>query len=152
MSKRKADDFLRVVSKSLTFSIYFCNDEYCQVERIYRQYFFIIKSFQKRMVIEDSLELIRNKISLVLFREGGENRNYICVSGIELVLLELKSVYKQLKQIAISRSDTSIRYKIDTKSRILDLFIKDFKNFEASINYERSEIKVISINNLKRVV
>lgn len=151
-NKRDASDFLIVISKQLTLSIYYCNEEYCEIEMIYRQYFFIISSFQKRFVIENSLELIRNKISLVLFREGGENRNYIAVSGIELILLEIKSVYEALKEIAISRSDTAIRYKIDTKCRILDLFIKDFKNFEESIKVERSEIKIFSINKLRKVI
>jgi hypothetical protein len=89
---------------------------------------------------------------MILFREGGVNRNVIAVHGIELLLLELKSVYKILKAVAISRSDTAIRYKIDTKCRILDLFLNDYKNFEESICIEESEIKVLRVNNLRRVV
>jgi hypothetical protein len=56
-NKRKAEDFLRVVSKNLTVALYFANEEYCTVDVIYRQYFFIIKDFKKRMLIENSLEL-----------------------------------------------------------------------------------------------
>ena len=37
-NKRYASDFLTTVSKRLTEALVFINDEYCQVEIIYRQY------------------------------------------------------------------------------------------------------------------
>lgn len=89
---------------------------------------------------------------MVLFRCGGENRNSLVINGIENMLFELKSVYKHLEDVAISRADTGIRHKIATKSRIMDLFIIDFKHFEDEITVSRSEIKINHDIKLRKII
>jgi hypothetical protein len=39
-NKRKAEDMLRFISKELDSSLFFMNEEYCEMEKIYRQYYF----------------------------------------------------------------------------------------------------------------
>lgn len=151
-NKRIASDFLSVISKKLTDTLFFINEEYCQVELIYRQYFFLIEDFQLRQTIENSIEFIRSKIALILLRGESENKNTIVILGIENMLFELKSVYTQIGNLAISRSDTAIRHKIGTKSRILDLFMIDFKHFEDEITVSRSEIKINHDIKLRKVI
>lgn len=51
--KRKAQDFLRQLSERFTEALVFVNDEYCQVNEIYRQYFFILDDFKMRYEIEN---------------------------------------------------------------------------------------------------
>jgi len=152
VNRRVASDFLIAVSKRFTDTLVFINDEYCQAEVIYRQYYFMIEDFKLRQTIENSLEFIKSKLALILFRCGGENRNSLVINGIENMLFELKSVYKHLEDVAISRSDTGIRHKIATKTRIMDLFIIDFKNFEDEITVSRSEIQINHDIKLRRVV
>ena len=150
---RHASDFLRKVSKKLSDTLFFINDQYCEAECIYRQYYFILKDFQLRYKIENSLDFIKNKIALLLFRTAGENRNTLVINGIENMLFELKSVYESLMTITnISRSDTAIRHKIGAKSRIIDLFLIDFKQFEDEIKVSRSEIVVNHDIKLRRVI
>ena len=112
----------------------------------------LIEDFKVRYNIENCIDFIKNKIALLLFRRGGENRNYLVINGIENMLFELKSVYKLLDHVAISRSDTGIRHKIATKTRILDLFIMDFKHFEDEITVSRSDIKINHDIKLRKVI
>jgi hypothetical protein len=106
-----------------------------------------------RFKIENSLDFIRTKISSLLLREGGENRNTLVINGIENILFELKSVYESLMTITnISRSDTAIRHKIGAKSRIIDLFLIDFRQFEDEISVSRSEIVINHDIKLRRVI
>lgn len=151
-NKRTAQDFLTKISNDLTNDLVFINDEYCSVNEIYRQYYFIINDFKIRWDIENSLDFIKNKISLLLFRTGGENKNSLVISGIENVLFELKAVYKYLEVVSISSNDTVIRHKIATKDRIIDLFIMDFKHFEDEITVSRSEIKINHDIKLRKVI
>lgn len=150
-NKRKAKDFLNVISERLTQTLVFINEEYCAANDIYRQYFFILKDFKQRFLIEASLDYVKNKISLLLFRGDSENRNTIVILGVEGMLFELKSVYRQFEDIAISRSDTAIRHKIGTKCRILDLFIADLRRFEIEIEVKKSEIQVFEKIILKKI-
>lgn len=150
-NKRLAKDFLNKIEKELTNILVFINDEYCCVHEMYRQYFFILEDFKRRYNIESSIEFIKDKITLILFRSGGENRNYIVTNGIENMLFELKSVYSLLNHVAISRSDTTIRHKIVTKCRVLDLFLKDFRNFEEEIKIKRIGIGVERSFKLRKI-
>jgi hypothetical protein len=151
-NKRTAQDFLTKISNDLTNDLVFINDEYCSVNEIYRQYYFIINDFKIRWDIENSLDFIKNKISLILFRSGGENRNTLVIGGVESMLFELKAVYKYLEDVAISSNDTVIRHKIATKDRIIDLFIMDFKRFEDEISVSRSEIRINHDIKLRKVI
>jgi hypothetical protein len=151
-NKRLAKDFLTKISKQLTDTVVFINEEYCQVEMIYRQYYFLIEDFQLRCSIENSIEFIRNRVGLLLFRNGGENRNTLVITGIENMLFELKTGYELLSEFAISRGDTGTKHKIASKIRILDLFMIDFKQFEDEITVSRSEIKINHKVKLRRVI
>jgi hypothetical protein len=150
---RYASDFLRKVSKKLTETLFFINEQYCQAEMIYRQYYFVLEDFQLRCSIESSLDFIKDKIALLLLHTAGENRNTLVTRGIENMLFELKSVYETLMKITnISRSDTAIRHQISTKSRIVDLFLIDFKRFENEISVSRSEIVINHDVKLRKVI
>lgn len=150
---RFAGDFLRKVSKKFSETLFFVNEEYCKAELIYRQFYFVIEDSQLRYSIENSLDFIRNKMALLLFRTAGENRNTQVIGGIENMLFELKSVYVELANFSqISRSDTAIRHTIATKCRIIDLFLIDFKQFEEQISVSRSEIIVNHDIKLRKVI
>ena len=150
---RYASDFLRKVSKKFSDTLFFINDQYCEAEYIYRQYYFILEDFKLRCKIENSFDFIKNKVALLLFRTAGENRNTLVITGIENMLFELKSVYESLMAITtISRSDTAIRHRIGMKSRIIDLFLIDFKHFEDEIKVSRSEIVINHDIKLRKVI
>ena len=149
LNKRKAVDFLRLISERLTETMVFINEEYAACNNIYRQYFFLIEEFKLRYQVENCLDYLKTKIALLLFRSESENRNTLVMIGIENMLFELKTVYNLLSDLAISRSDTQIRHTIGTKLRILDLFLADLRKFEIEIEVQRSEITVIEKNNLK---
>lgn len=153
-NRRKAQDFLRYLSKRFTEALVFINEEYCQVYNMYRQYFFILEDFEVRYQIENSLSYIKDKVTLLLFRNGSENYNSHVTVGIENMLFELKLVYSKLNDVSISKGDTTIRHKIGMKSHILDLYLNDFRDFEIEIQIDRTEIKVIKLNrfDIKKIV
>ena len=44
-NRRKAENFLILISKRLTDTLVYINEEYTAAEAVYRQYFFIIEDF-----------------------------------------------------------------------------------------------------------
>jgi hypothetical protein len=79
--------------------------------------------------------------------------NTLVIGGIENILFELKSVYEKLSVItSISRSDTTKRHQIGTKSCIIELFLIVFKKFEDEITVTRSEIVVNHDIKLRKVI
>jgi hypothetical protein len=151
-NKRKAEDFLTLVSKRLTDTLVFINEDFTVAETIYRHYFFTIEKFKTRFQIEHSLDFIREKMSALLYRTGGENRNTLVFTGIENMLFKLKSVYANLNEVVISKSDAGMRHKIAVKLRILDLYMADFKHFEDEITVSRSEIMISHDVKLRRII
>ncbi|MHB8131650.1 MAG: hypothetical protein ACYDEX_21940 [Mobilitalea sp.] len=150
-NKRKAEDFKTQIEKSLTDTLVFINEEYCACVETYRHMYFVIGTYESHKNIGDSMEFIRNKIAYVLFRTGGQNRNSLVALGIESMLFELISVYKQLEELSISRNDTVIRHKIATKYRIINYFLKDFREFEKQLRDKIIEVEFKENYKLKAV-
>lgn len=152
VNKRKAEDFLTLISKRLTDTLVFINEDFIVAETIYRSYFFNIEKFKTRFQIEHGLDFIRDKLSSLLYRTGGENRNTLVFVGVESMLCKLKTVYSNLNEIVISKSDAGMRHKIAVKMKILDLYMADFKHFEDEITISRSEILINHDVKLRKII
>jgi hypothetical protein len=151
-NKRKAEDMLRFISKELDSALFFLNEEYCEIEKIYRQYYFEDDDFKFRFSLQNSLECIRNRMNACLLQPETENRNTIVYKALEGSFLELLSVYKTLENKSISRCDTVTRKRLQNKYRIVELYMTDFKKFEEKTNVKESSIELVKHVKLRRVV
>jgi hypothetical protein len=142
--KRKAADFLRLVSKQINACLVFLNEELLELEKYYRHYFFTDCDYQLKFEIQNSIECINNRINSVLLHSGAENQNTYVIKAVEGCFFEFLTVYKTLIAMSISRCDSFTRQRLINRSHIVELFMIDFKNFEMKIHVQRSEIKLIS--------
>jgi hypothetical protein len=148
-NKRHAKDFLRQVSKDLTESYLFISDEYLNCEKQFRYFFTAIDDYKVKYQLNNSLEYMRNRLDAVLIMPETENKNYLTVKTLESLLLELISVYSQLEQVAISRSDSPSRQYANMRCRVVNLFTLDFKNFQEKLLIDTSSLNTYSQVRLK---
>lgn len=141
-NKREAEDFVRFVSAELNQALVFLNEEYVELERFYRTYFFAIADFKFKQNVENSLEYLRNRINRSLLQPDTENKNTIVYRGIEGCFLELLSVYEVLDQKAVVRRDFVTKQRIQNRHKIVELMAVDFKRFGLKIHVQKSDIQI----------
>jgi hypothetical protein len=147
---RKANDFLTKISKRCTDAVIFINSEYSYLHQKYREFYFFFDSWEERMQIESSLDFIKNKMALLLFRTSGVNYNYMVIKGVEQCLNELCSVYTYLTSVEISRRSAVISHLHRVKSDTLQLFLSDFLKFEKELIKEDEKLKM-KVVQLRRI-
>ena len=150
-NKRKAEDFLCKVNKRLNEGYLFISDEYLLIEGIYREMYQYISNYENLFRLKNSLDFLRNRLEAIPVHPETENKNYFIVTFIETSLLELLSVYRDMKEEKwISRRNTALMHRLDLRCRILSLYCKEFRDFQRELKVE-SKIEIKYNNNLKVV-
>jgi len=133
LSKREAEDCKRLLEKKIRSALYFINGRYSDIYSVYRSYFFYIDDFKVRHSLENSFKNIEDNLNYCLMWCHNDNRNHWFLKRVEDSFETLMSVYEQIRVIAISRRDVTIRYEIESKCHVLASFIEEFKRMDGDI-------------------
>lgn len=148
-NKRKAEDFLRQVNKDVNEAYLFISEEYLVLETMYRYSFAFMPDHETRFAIENSLSFLRNRLDALLIFKNTKNKNYFIVKGLEMMLLELLTVYSLYGKIFISRNDVHSRKRCDLRIHVISLYSAEFAEFEKKLMVEKIEIDVQRNTNLR---
>lgn len=151
-NKRKAQDFIRHVSKEMNTCIYFLNEEFLELSKYYRHYFLNSDHHLKQKLqasidhIDQNInQLLRFSTSPTLVRT--DNANYHIMSSIKGSFFELLKAYKLLIDLSKKCFDPYTRQKIQLRYRIIELYMIDFKQFEEKTLIIPSEIQTEDLIN-----
>lgn len=143
-NKRSAETFKVIIEHELNQALLFINEEFSTLTQFYRCYFLADRDHRFKYEVENCFDLVDNRLKYVSIHTASINYNALIVQAINISFEELKNVCGLICKKSITRYDTITKHRIELQARIIDNYIKGFKEFNVSSVFE-NQLKVKTI-------
>jgi hypothetical protein len=124
--KRQASDFLVKVSRELDIATLLITEELSILHTIYRLYYLADKDYKFKFKLNNSLEIIINRLNWMNNHSGSPNHNVILFNSLLTCFNELIFSFKIMQLKAATRKDTLTKRRCALKIDILKLYLEKF--------------------------
>ena len=125
-SKRDALDFIVKVGREIEQSILFITEEFNSLEEFYRLYYLANKDYKFKFLMNNSVDLINNRLEWMHSHEGSPNHDVILFHSIITCIEELCVAFALMQNKAGARKDTITKRRCALKLHVINIYHEKF--------------------------
>ena len=129
-SKRRATDFIARAEKELNEALLFINEAYCNLTTFYRTYFMADRDFRFKYQVENSMDLINNRLNYIASHTASENYNTMISHALDACFNALVEACDLIDSKSRARYDMLTRRRIALHKKIIIQYRDSFEDFK----------------------
>ena len=134
-NKRKAQDFLRLVSEHIDKAHLFITEALTTLESFYNLYNLADDDYKFKFGVRNGIDFINNRIVWISERRRGENSQALVIQAIHGCYNELIQTFLLIQDKAAERNDHLLKKRCALRVEVIEMYAENLFNIKSeSIN------------------
>lgn len=126
-SKRSAEDFITAVERELNEALLFINEYFCSLITFYRTYFLTDSDFRFKYQVENSFDLVNNRLTYIASHTESPNYNTLISQALNICFDSLTEICELIDKKSRQRYDMLTRRRIELQKKIIHQYRNSFE-------------------------
>lgn len=135
-SKREANDYITKVENELNEALLFLNEYYGIISNFYRTYFLADRDYRFKSQVENSLDLVNERLRYISLHTASTNFNTMVLQAINTGFESLSLACSFIDTKSRSRYDMLTRRRIVLFKKLIRLYQESFETFKIGSIYQ----------------
>jgi hypothetical protein len=125
-NKRDAADFIVKVGREIDQAVLFITEEFNALEEFYRLYYLADTDYKFKYLMDNSVDLISNRLAWMQSHSGSPNHDTILFNAIIICIDELHDGFSLMLDKANKRRDIITKRRCALKMHLIEIYKKSF--------------------------